>query len=70
MEIPVSEIKCRTYLGPGAHQASYPMGTGSSFPGSKPAGTWSWPLTSILCPAQKCVELYLHHQYIFMAWRL
>jgi len=27
-----------------AYPASYPMGT---FPGSKAAGAWSWPLTSI-----------------------
>jgi hypothetical protein len=31
----------------GAHPASYPMGTRSSFPGGKAAGVWSWPLTSI-----------------------
>jgi hypothetical protein len=31
----------------GAHPASYPMGTMDSFPGSKAAGAWSWPLTSI-----------------------
>jgi hypothetical protein len=29
-----------------AHPASYPMGTESSFPGSKAAGAWSWPLLS------------------------
>jgi len=23
------------------------MGTGSSYPGGKAVGTWSWPLTSI-----------------------
>jgi hypothetical protein len=33
--------------GPGAHPASYPMSTRDSFPGSKAAGAWSWPLTSI-----------------------
>jgi hypothetical protein len=33
--------------GSGAHPASYPMGTRSSFPGCKAAGAWSWPLTSI-----------------------
>jgi hypothetical protein len=33
--------------GSGAHPASYPMGTGVSFPGGKAAGAWSWPLTSI-----------------------
>jgi hypothetical protein len=26
-----------------AHPASYPMGTGGSFPWSKAAGAWSWP---------------------------
>jgi hypothetical protein len=33
--------------GSGAHPASYPIGTGGSFPGGKAVGTWSWPLTSI-----------------------
>jgi len=27
--------------------ASYPIGTGCSFPGDKAAGAWGWPLTSI-----------------------
>jgi hypothetical protein len=26
-----------------AHPASYPMGTGGSFPGGKAARAWSWP---------------------------
>jgi hypothetical protein len=30
------------------------------FPGGKTAEEWSWPLTSILCRGQECVELYLH----------
>jgi hypothetical protein len=30
----------------GAHQASYSMDTEGSFPGTKAAGVWSWPLTS------------------------
>jgi hypothetical protein len=30
----------------GAHPASYPMGTGGSFPGGKAPEAWSWPLTS------------------------
>jgi hypothetical protein len=30
----------------GTHPASYPMGTGGSFPGGKAVGAWSWPLTS------------------------
>jgi hypothetical protein len=29
------------------HPASYPMGTGGSFPGNKADGAKSWPLTSI-----------------------
>jgi hypothetical protein len=29
-----------------AHPASYPIGTGGSFPWGKAAATWSWPLTS------------------------
>jgi hypothetical protein len=33
--------------GSGAHPASYKMGTGSCFPGSKAAGAWSLPLTPI-----------------------
>jgi hypothetical protein len=37
----------RVQNGSGAHTASYPMGTRSSFPGGKTAGVWSWPLTSI-----------------------
>jgi hypothetical protein len=32
-----------------AHPASYPMGTGGSFPGGKAARAWSWPLISIQC---------------------
>jgi hypothetical protein len=42
------------------HPASYPMGTRGSFPGGKAAGSWSWPLTSIYCRGQECLELYLH----------
>jgi hypothetical protein len=34
--------------GSGAHPASYPMGTGGSFPGSKVATVWSWPLTTTI----------------------
>jgi len=48
------------------HPASYPTDTEGLFPGGKAAGAWSWPLTSLYCRGQKCVELYLHHQYIFM----
>jgi hypothetical protein len=50
----------RVQNGCGAYLASYPMGTRGSFPGGKAAGAWSWPLTSIYCQGQECVELYLH----------
>jgi hypothetical protein len=36
----------RVHTGSGPHLASYPMGTGDSFPEDKAAGAWSWPLTS------------------------
>jgi hypothetical protein len=56
--------------GSGVHPASYPMGTGCSFPGDKAAGAWSWPLTSTSCRDQECVGTYLHSQHVFMAWCL
>jgi len=37
----------RVQNGFGAHLGSYPMGTRGSFPGSKAAGAWSWPITSV-----------------------
>jgi hypothetical protein len=36
----------RVQNGSGAHPASCPRGTGSSFPGGEADGAWSWPLTS------------------------
>jgi hypothetical protein len=36
------------------------MGTESPYPGSKAAGPRSWPLISIECWGQECVELHLH----------
>jgi hypothetical protein len=50
----------RVQNGSGAHPASYPMGTRSSFSGGKAAGAWSWPLTSICAEVKEWVELYLH----------
>jgi hypothetical protein len=38
--------------GSAARPASSPMGTGSSFPGGKPAELCSWPLTSTQCRGQ------------------
>jgi len=39
-------IYLRHHVQTGAQPASYPMGTGGSFPLGKAAGAWSWPLTS------------------------
>jgi hypothetical protein len=49
----------RVQNGSGAHPASYPMDSGGSFPGSKTAGVWSWPLPSS-AEVKEWVELYLH----------
>jgi hypothetical protein len=40
-------LRHRVKTGSGPHPASYPMGTGGTFPGDKAAGASSWPLTSI-----------------------
>jgi len=40
-----------------AHPASYPIGTGCSFPGGKAAEAWSRSLTSIKRRGWECVEL-------------
>jgi len=40
------KISTPLHQGPGAHPASYKMGTGP-FPGSKAAGTWRWQPTAI-----------------------
>jgi hypothetical protein len=46
--------------GSGTHPASYPMGTGGSFPVGKAAGSWSWPLTSNLYRGQENMGPYIH----------
>ena len=52
-------FKCRGEIfaapvqtGPGAHPASYTLGT-ASFPGGKAAGAWGWPPNPILAPRLK-----------------
>jgi hypothetical protein len=61
----------RVENGSGAHPASYPMGTGGSFPGVKATGAWSWPLSSIYCRGQRMSgAIPPHPQYAFMAWCL
>jgi hypothetical protein len=42
------------------HPHSYPTVTRGSFPGDKAIEAWSWPLISIRCRGQECLELYLH----------
>jgi hypothetical protein len=42
-----SSLRHRVQTGFQAHPASYPMGTGVSFPGGKAAGARKWPVISI-----------------------
>jgi hypothetical protein len=53
----------------GAHPASYPMGTRSSFSEDKAAEAWSWPHSPPSnAEVKEWVQLYLHFpQYTFMA---
>jgi hypothetical protein len=44
------------------------MVQGGSFPGGKAAKAWSWSPTSFTI--QELVALYLHPQYVYMAWCL
>jgi hypothetical protein len=61
----------RVQNGSGAHPASYPMGTRSSFPWGKAAEAWSWPLISIQCRGQRMSKAIPPlPQYAFMAWCL
>jgi hypothetical protein len=57
-------------IGSGAHQTSYPLGTGDSFPEGKVAGAWSWPLTSIQCRGQDWWSYTSTPSYVFTAWCL
>jgi hypothetical protein len=73
--ITVHIIRCFPFLqsvltGSGAHPASYPMGSEGSFPKCKGAGTWSWPLTSVLCRSQEWWTYNSTLPYVFMAWCL
>jgi hypothetical protein len=58
----------RVQTGSGAHPASNPKVMIGSFPGGKSDGAWSWPLISIRCRGQECVELCPTPQYAFMSW--
>jgi hypothetical protein len=58
----------RVETGSGAHQVSYPMGIGGSFPGCKAAGPEADHSTPSSAEVKEYVELYLHSQYVFMAW--
>jgi hypothetical protein len=57
----------RVQNGSGAHPASYSVGTMGSFPGSKAAGAWSWPVTSIYCRGRRmCGAIHPLRQYAFI----
>jgi hypothetical protein len=57
----------RVQTSSGVHPASYPMGTGSSFPGGKAARTWGWPLISIQCWGQEWWSYTSTPPYVFTA---
>jgi hypothetical protein len=62
-----SSTPCPT--GSGAHPVSYPMGTEGSFPGSKAARAWSWPVTSIYYRGQRMGGVIPPLPlYVFMVW--
>jgi hypothetical protein len=45
-------------------EVSYPAGTGISLSGGKVAGTWSWPLPSILRPRKVGPWVYSRHFFL------
>jgi hypothetical protein len=48
-----------SHTGFGTHPASYPIDTGGSFPGSKEAGAWSWPLNlQLMSKSRKCGSIH------------
>jgi hypothetical protein len=63
-----SSLHHRVQNGSGAHAASYPMGTRSSFPGVKRPGREADHSPPSSAEVKECVELYLHSQYAFMTW--
>jgi hypothetical protein len=62
-------LRHRVQNGFGAHPASYPMGTGCTFPGGKSARAWSWPLISIWCRGRRMYSAIPPlPQYASIAW--
>jgi hypothetical protein len=53
-------LHLRFQNGSGAHPASYPVGTGGSFPGGKAAGPEADHSLPSNADVKECVELYLH----------
>jgi hypothetical protein len=56
IRVPVGEeifLLHSVQIGSVAHPACYPLGIESSFPGSKAAGAWSWPLTPTIADFKK-----------------
>ena len=62
--IPVEAIfSARVQTGPGAHPASYTMGTGSSFPGVKRPGSGVDHLPPSRAEDKERVQLYLYSSF-------
>jgi hypothetical protein len=60
----------RGQTGLGAHPASYPMGfRGPSLEVNRP-GREAYHSPPSSAEVKECVELYLHSQYVFLAWCL
>lgn len=53
--------------GSGTDPASYPLGSGGSFPDGRAAGAWTLPLTSIYCRSQECWIYTSTPQHILIA---
>jgi len=53
--------KYRVQSDSGTVQPPIPWVPGPLFLEGKAAGAWSWPLTSIWCRDQECVELYFNY---------
>jgi hypothetical protein len=66
----ICSLRHSVQTGSGDHTASYPVGTGGSFPGSKVAEAWSWWLTSIWYRGQEWWSCTFTSAHVFMTWCL
>jgi len=65
-----TEIRIWHLRNAGTHSASYPVGTGGSYPWVKAAGAWNSPLISICAEIKNAWCYTSTHPYVFMAWFL